>query len=261
MTGPCPFAPGYRPTGHSGAAPGGMRIALLCRMQNVLLDYTDEAAVYDQKRYASFAGNFYVALTNDLIAELIDLKPNDRILDVATGTGRVAIGQALRGAEVDAVDLTPAMLTRAREKAESAGVQVRFQRADAFSLPFEENTFDAVISTRFFHLLPASTYPALLRELVRVAKPGGKIVVEWNTPFCDRLLKPFWGGQPVLAPKKAARLMERATGKVPAVRGLMFPGFGHIARVNTPLARMLATRLNRFPIAHLCTQYLVVGLK
>lgn len=230
-------------------------------VKNVALDYTDEAPVYDQRRYASFAGNFYVELTNDLISELIGLKPNDRILDVATGTGRVAIGQALRGAEVDAVDLTPAMLNRAREKAEAAGAKIRFQRADAFSLPFEENRFDAVISTRFFHLLPPDTYPALLREMVRVAKPGGKIVVEWNTPFCNFLLKPFWGGQPSLNPKEAYRLVEKATRRVLAVRGLMFPGFGRIARLNGRLASALATRLNRFPIAHLCTQYLVVGEK
>jgi ubiquinone/menaquinone biosynthesis C-methylase UbiE len=230
-------------------------------VKNVALDYTDEAPVYDQKRYDSLAGNFYVELTNDLISELIDLKPNDRILDVATGTGRVAVGQALRGADVDAVDLTPAMLNRAREKADAAGAKIRFQRADAFSLPFQENTFDAVISTRFFHLLPPDTYPALLQEMVRVAKPGGKLVVEWNTPFCNFLLKPFWGGQPSLDPRIAYRLVEKATRRVRAIRGLMFPGFGHIARLNNRLASTLATRLNRFPIAHLCTQYLVVGEK
>jgi SAM-dependent methyltransferase len=96
-----------------------------------------------------------------------------RVLDVACGTGVVAITAARAGARVAALDLTPQLLERARENGQIAGVGVEWREGDAEQLPFEDAAFDVVLS-QFGHIF-APRPEVVTREMLRVLKPGGRI--------------------------------------------------------------------------------------
>jgi SAM-dependent methyltransferase len=96
-----------------------------------------------------------------------------RVLDVACGTGPVAITAARAGAHVRALDLTPALLQRAQENAQLAGVSIDFTEGDVEQLPFADGEFDVVLS-QFGHMF-APRPELAIGEMLRVLKPGGTI--------------------------------------------------------------------------------------
>jgi demethylmenaquinone methyltransferase / 2-methoxy-6-polyprenyl-1,4-benzoquinol methylase len=110
-------------------------------------------------------------------AELAAIGPGDRALDVATGTGDLAVALRRRGAEVVGVDFSERMLQLAREKAPD----VRFEVGNALELPYADDEFDA--ATVGFGARNFSDLPAGLAEMARVVRPGGRVVVlEITTP-------------------------------------------------------------------------------
>lgn len=113
------------------------------------------------------------------LLERVPIEPGMEVLDLATGTGNVAIRAAQRGARVTGLDLTPELLDRARERAVAAGVQVEWVVGDVEDLPFEDGRFDVVLST--FGIQFAPRHEAAAREAVRVTRAGGRIgLVNWT---------------------------------------------------------------------------------
>jgi SAM-dependent methyltransferase len=102
------------------------------------------------------------------------------VLDVACGTGNAAIQAARAGARVTGLDLTPKLLDEARAKAQAAGLDVEWVEGDAEELPFEDGSFDRVLST-FGHMF-APRHRKAADELARVCRPGGAIVFAAWTP-------------------------------------------------------------------------------
>jgi demethylmenaquinone methyltransferase/2-methoxy-6-polyprenyl-1,4-benzoquinol methylase len=124
-------------------------------------------------------------------ADLARVRPGGRVLDVATGTGDLALELARRvspGGEVVGSDFAEAMLARARAKADGArargglsGAEVRFEHGDALELRYADGSFDA--ATVGFGARNFSDLERGLREMVRVVRPGGRVVVlEITTP-------------------------------------------------------------------------------
>lgn len=103
-----------------------------------------------------------------------------RVLDVATGTGNAALVAAALGGEVTGLDLTPELLAVARERAEEAELRVAFLEGDAERLPFEDDSFDRVVSV--FGVMFAPDQQRAADELSRVCRPGGRIGVCAWTP-------------------------------------------------------------------------------
>ncbi len=116
------------------------------------------------------------AFTTPAAAMLVDfagVKSGQQVLDVACGTGVVAITAARAGARVRGLDLSPALLVDARRNAELIDAPVEFVEGDAEALPYPDTSFDVVLS-QFGHMF-APRPDVVLREMLRVLKPGGRI--------------------------------------------------------------------------------------
>jgi SAM-dependent methyltransferase len=112
--------------------------------------------------------------------ERIDIESGTSMLDVGCGAGQVAIPAARAGARVTGVDIAPNSLAQARERAENAGLEVDFDEGDAEHLPYDDASFDLVIS--LFGAMFAPRPERVAAELLRVCRPGGRIVMGNWTP-------------------------------------------------------------------------------
>jgi SAM-dependent methyltransferase len=145
-------------------------------------------AIADLKRThrATWAAGDYAAVAeliddappDDLLARMA-VAPGQEVLDVAAGTGNIALRAAAVGAQVVGLDLTPELFETARRRAEEHGVAVEWVEGDAEDLPFAEERFDRVLSA--FGVQFAPRHEIVARELARVCRPGGRIgLVNWT---------------------------------------------------------------------------------
>jgi demethylmenaquinone methyltransferase/2-methoxy-6-polyprenyl-1,4-benzoquinol methylase len=142
----------------------------------------EERAYYDlnEKVYPAFAP-FYdlVALPitrlRRQVVDLVGAVDGLKVLDVATGTGSQALAFAARGAEVVGIDISEAMLRVAQRKNHFA--TLAFRRADATKLPFSTAAFDVSVMSFAAHEMPESVRERALREMARVTRRDGKVVV------------------------------------------------------------------------------------
>jgi len=122
--------------------------------------------------FAMVAG--IVMMVSEELAEVLDLVPDERILDVACGSGNGAIAAARRAwGNTVGTDFVPSLLERGRERAAAERLDVEFVEADATDLPFNDGEFDVVIS--IFGAMFAADQEKAAAELLRVCKPGGRI--------------------------------------------------------------------------------------
>jgi SAM-dependent methyltransferase len=121
-----------------------------------------------------------IASVAELLVERLGAEPGVDWLDVATGSGNVALPAARAGAKVTGLDLTPKLLEVARSRAASADLSIEFVEGDAEQLPFADGSFDRVSSC--FGVMFAPRQPVAAAELLRVARPGGRIGVAAWTP-------------------------------------------------------------------------------
>jgi SAM-dependent methyltransferase len=149
------------------------------------------------------------------LCETADLIRGARVLDVATGSGNAAIAAARRDCEVVGIDYVPGLLERARARARAEGLRVELLEADAEALPFDDASFDAVLSVVGVMFAPDQEQAAT--ELLRVCRPGGTIALASWTPegFIGDLLRtvtryapPPPGVRPAVEWGSAIRLTE-----------------------------------------------------
>lgn len=114
-----------------------------------------------------------------LLVETLDVQPGQRVLDVAAGTGTSALPAARRGADVTATDLTPDLLAVGRAAAAAERLALTFEVADAEHLPYDDATFDVVMSS--IGVMFAPHHQEAADELLRVCRPGGTVgVLSWT---------------------------------------------------------------------------------
>jgi SAM-dependent methyltransferase len=128
--------------------------------------------------YATLAE--HIADVGERVVERAGIEPGMRVLDVACGVGNAAIPAARAGALVTGLDLTPQLLEHGRAKAGAAGVEVVWVEGDAEELPFEDGSFDRVLST-FGHMF-APRHQQVADEMARVCRGGALIVTATWTP-------------------------------------------------------------------------------
>jgi SAM-dependent methyltransferase len=135
-------------------------------------------AMWASGDYPSMVETFLLPLGPRLV-EGSGIGPGMRVLDVAAGTGNAAIPAAAQGATVTASDLTPELFEAGRARAEAEGVELEWVSADAEDLPFEDASFDVVISS--IGVMFAPHHQATADEMVRVCSPGGTIgLLSWT---------------------------------------------------------------------------------
>src|SRR5262245_42601328 len=121
-----------------------------------------------------------LALTGELLCEAVELRPGQRVLDVAAGNGNATLAAARRWGNVTSTDYVVALLERGRAKAAAERLPVTFQEADAEQLPFADRSFDVVLSV--FGVMFTPNQEQAAAELLRVCRSGGKIGLANWTP-------------------------------------------------------------------------------
>ncbi|MDQ3933906.1 MAG: methyltransferase domain-containing protein [Actinomycetota bacterium] len=128
--------------------------------------------------YPGMVETFLLPLGPRLV-EACGIGPGMKVLDVAAGTGNASIPAAVAGADVTASDLTPELFDAGRARAQTEGVELEWVEADAENLPFEDGSYDVVMSS--IGAMFAPHHQDVADELVRVCKPGGTIgMLNWT---------------------------------------------------------------------------------
>ena len=128
--------------------------------------------------YPQMVETFLLPLGPKLV-EACGIGPGMKVLDVAAGTGNASIPAAAAGADVTASDLTPELFDAGRKRAEAEGVQLEWVEADAENLPFDDQSFDVVMSS--IGAMFAPFHEKVANEFVRVCRPGGTIgMLNWT---------------------------------------------------------------------------------
>jgi ubiquinone/menaquinone biosynthesis C-methylase UbiE len=152
-----------------------------------------------------------------VLVEACGISTGQRVLDVATGTGNVAIRAAEAGAQVVASDLTPENFEAGRREAQASGVELDWVEADAEALPFGDAEFDVVTSS-FGAIFPPD-HQRVADELLRVCRPGGTIGMANFTP--EGLAGDFFGAlAPYMPPPPPGALPPLMWGSEEHVREL-----------------------------------------
>jgi SAM-dependent methyltransferase len=135
-------------------------------------------AMWASGDYPSMVETFLLPLGPRLV-EACGIGPGMEVLDVAAGTGNASLPAAKAGAHVTASDLTPELLEAGRRRAEADGLSLQWVEADAERLPFEDESFDVVMSS--IGAMFAPHHQDVADELVRVCRPGGVIgLLSWT---------------------------------------------------------------------------------
>ncbi|HEX4525458.1 MAG TPA: methyltransferase domain-containing protein [Gaiellaceae bacterium] len=127
--------------------------------------------VWSAGTYERLAARF--APVQDELVERLRVHTGERVLDLATGTGEVARRLARLGATVSAIDIAGPMLEKARASAAEEGLQIDFELGDVEYLPYEDASFDVLVSS--FGVVFAPDHANVASELARVARPGGRL--------------------------------------------------------------------------------------
>ncbi len=154
----------------------------------------DFAAIKAKQQTTWASGDFAVIgvtlqIVGEILAEAVDVKAGEHVLDVAAGNGNATLAAARRFAHVTSTDYVPALLAKGATRAKAEGLNVVYRVADVEELPFADNSFDVVMST--FGAIFAPRQKRAADEMLRVVRPGGRIGMANWTPegFIGQLFK------------------------------------------------------------------------
>jgi SAM-dependent methyltransferase len=154
----------------------------------------DLDAVKSRQQLAWADGDYAVIgttlqVTGELLCEAVDVSAGERVLDVAGGNGNASLAAARRGGDVTATDYVGELLDRTGARAAAEGLSIERREADAEALPFEDGSFDVVLSA--FGVMFTPNQQRAAQEIRRVCRPGGRIGLTNWTPsgFVGQMFK------------------------------------------------------------------------
>jgi ubiquinone/menaquinone biosynthesis C-methylase UbiE len=147
--------------------------------------HVDFSAIKHRQHATWASGNYAIVgttlqIVGEHLAEAVDLRAGEQVLDVAAGNGNATLAAARRFANVTSTDYVPDLLEKGAERARANGLEIRFQEADAEDLPFADSAFDVALST--FGVMFAPDQATSAQELTRVVRSGGRIGLASWTP-------------------------------------------------------------------------------
>jgi ubiquinone/menaquinone biosynthesis C-methylase UbiE len=145
----------------------------------------DLVALKARQQVAWSSGNYAIVgstlqIVGEQLCEALDLKSGSKVLDVAAGNGMMSLAAARRWCDVTSTDYVPALLDCGRARASAEGMTIAFEEADAENLPFDDNSFDTVVST--FGVMFTPNQERAAAEMMRVCRPKGQIGLANWTP-------------------------------------------------------------------------------
>ena len=145
----------------------------------------DFSAIKAKQQVAWGSGDYAVIgstlnIVGEQLAEAADINAGDKVLDVAAGNGNATLAAARRFANVTSTDYVESLLEKGRARTDAEGMDVTFQQADVENLPFEDGSFDVVVST--FGCMFAPNQKQTAAEMARVCRAGGRIAMANWTP-------------------------------------------------------------------------------
>jgi len=154
-----------------------------------------DLAALKQRQMATWSSGDYsvigttLQIVGETLAEACDVKWDERVLDIAAGNGNATLAAARRGGQVTSTDYVASLLERGAERARAERLNVTFKSADAEALPFEECSFDVVMST--FGAMFSPDHNRVAAQMARVCRPGGRIgLCNWTPEgFIGELFK------------------------------------------------------------------------
>ncbi len=176
----------------------------------------DFAAIKQRQQATWASGDFAVIgttlqIVGEQLAEAVDVRSGEQVLDVAAGNGNATLAAARRFADVTSTDYVPLLLEKGAARAHAEGLSVTFQVADAEALPFADASFDVVLST--FGAMFTPQHDRTAHEMMRVLRPGGRIGMANWTPegFIGQLFKVIGSHLPPPAGLKSPALWGTET--------------------------------------------------
>ncbi len=162
-------------------------------MNAILHDSSPDYAAIKKRQQSTWASGDYAVIGTTLqivgetLAEAVDVRADESVLDVAAGNGNASLAAARRFARVTSTDYVPELLMKGRARATAESLPIQFEQADAEALPYPESTFDVVLST--FGVMFTPDHSRAAAEMLRVLRPGGRIGLANWTPggFIGRL--------------------------------------------------------------------------
>jgi len=231
--------------------------------------YTSEAFTYDHRRFSSRRGQLHHHYEARAICQLLDPLLDRLVLDSPGGTARLALELARQGAKVVVVDLTPNMLSVGKARAESGAVPIAgWLNANGRALPCLSGAIGTVICIRFLHLLPVAEWGPFLRELARVTKQDGTVIVQLFNPFYGG----FWAllgeavrrirrepGERFVWPWRIRGLFRDCGLEVKGVRSYWLPGMGLLGTTSTKITDILSDACRLPPLSWIGGHLLVIA--
>jgi len=154
----------------------------------------DFSAIKTRQKATWASGDFAVIgttvqIVGESLAEAVDVRAGERVIDVAAGNGNATLAAARRFADVTSTDYVAALLGKGKARAEAEGLNIAFEVADAEELPFANSSFDVVLST--FGVMFSPDHTRAASEMLRVVRDGGRIGLANWTPegFIGQLFK------------------------------------------------------------------------
>lgn len=127
--------------------------------------------------------------TAEAFVERLNIQPGMKVLDVACGSGNLAVIAAKKGAEVTGIDIADNLIEAAKQRAAAEGLEIKFEQGDAEAMPYADESFDLVMT--MFGAMFAPRPDVTAAELLRVCKPGGRVAMANWTPegFAGQMFK------------------------------------------------------------------------